>query len=652
MKTFLNYTLMLVLGFVLSSCEKDLNPIIYDRIAPNNFFQNENDLRAATTSIYWELKTNGWGPYRVSDGSAFIMNEGATGEWMTKWSWDAFQSLNWIIGEKMVYGFYESIVPAVTRATYMIERIKESPVDDAVKNKYIAELKCLRGFFAADLYHFYGPLPIIVDRELAYNPSPDYRPERPSKEWMTGFIEQELREAADMLPVTQQDYGRCTKGAALMKLMKFYMNEKEWQKARDVSSELMGLGYALQEDYQQIFSAANEGNSELIFVVTSEPREGFGLLLFSNMLPPDYRSSVGVDYAAWNGWRVPWSFYDSFEPGDKRRDRILTKYPSKAGGEVDMRAAGEPGGLSFKYPEDPNNPGQWAGNDQVIFRYADVLLARAEILNELNGPNQESIDLINQVRDRAFGAGGQSPEVIVVDEQFEGNFTDNAVGAITVNNFQEDQASLSYRTATNDALSASKAVNLSIANPGTEWWAIQVRADNIEVEEGKSYSVSFKALADKDVSFSFRAEGSIAHTQNITLKANEVTEVSFELSTPHATGGSVLFLALGNSAADYDLWIDDLVVKKNAATGGGGGYRLELADYAGKEALRDRILLERGWELWWEGVRREDLLRHGSYLDVAKQHGGSNASSKNLLFPIPNWALIENPNIIQNDGYN
>ena len=82
---------MLVLGFVLSSCEKDLNPIIYDRIAPNNFFQNENDLRAATTSIYWELKTNGWGPYRVSDGSAFIMNEGATGEWMTKWSWDAFQ---------------------------------------------------------------------------------------------------------------------------------------------------------------------------------------------------------------------------------------------------------------------------------------------------------------------------------------------------------------------------------------------------------------------------------------------------------------------------------------------------------------------------------------------------------------------------------
>lgn len=650
MKRYLTY--ILILGISLSSCEKNLDPIIYDRIAPNNFFQNENDLRAATTSIYWELKTNGWGPYRISDGSSFIMNEGATGEWVTKWSWDAFQTLNWIIGERMVYGFYESVMPAVTRATYIIEKIKESPVDEAIKNKYIAELKCLRGFFAADLYHFYGPLPIIVDRELAFNPSPDHRPERPSREWITSFIEQELREAADMLPVNQQDYGRVTKGAALMKLMKFYMNEKQWQKALDISTELMGLGYTLEQNYQQIFSVENERNNELIFVVTSEPREGFGLLLFSNMLPPDFRSAVGVDYAAWNGWRVPWGFYDSFEPGDKRRDQIATKYPSKAGGEVDMRAAGEPGGLSFKYPEDPNNPGQWAGNDQVVFRYADVLLSRAEILNELNGPNQESINLINTVRDRAFGGGVQTPERVLINETFEGQFADNVIGAFTVNNFQADQASLSYQTADNTTLSSSKSMNLSVDNSGTEWWAIQIRADNIEVEEGKSYSVSFKALSDKNVNFSFRAEGSISHSEDISLEANVAKTVQFELTSPHTSGGSVMFLALGNTGGDYDLWIDDVVIKRNAETAGGGNHRLELADYPSAQQLRDRILMERGWELWWEGVRREDLIRHGSYLEVAKQNGGSNATNKNLLFPIPNWAIIENPNLKQNEGYN
>ena len=36
-----------------------------------------------------------------------------------------------------------------------------------------------------------------------------------------------------------------------------------------------------------------------------------------------------------------------------------------------------------------------------VIRYADILLSRAEALNELNGPSQEAIDLINQVRNRA-----------------------------------------------------------------------------------------------------------------------------------------------------------------------------------------------------------------------------------------------------------
>jgi hypothetical protein len=34
-------------------------------------------------------------------------------------------------------------------------------------------------------------------------------------------------------------------------------------------------------------------------------------------------------------------------------------------------------------------------------RYADVLLSRAEALNNLSGPTQECIDLINQVRERS-----------------------------------------------------------------------------------------------------------------------------------------------------------------------------------------------------------------------------------------------------------
>jgi hypothetical protein len=56
----------------------------------------------------------------------------------------------------------------------------------------------------------------------------------------------------------------------------------------------------------------------------------------------------------------------------------------------------------LKYGEDPASDGLFCGTDIVLIRYADILLLRAEALNEINGPNQESIDLINQIRDRAF----------------------------------------------------------------------------------------------------------------------------------------------------------------------------------------------------------------------------------------------------------
>ena len=58
---------------------------------------------------------------------------------------------------------------------------------------------------------------------------------------------------------------------------------------------------------------------------------------------------------------------------------------------------------SFPYKNvfDPSSVGFQAGNDIPIVRYADILLSRAEALNELSGPSQEVMDLINEVRNRA-----------------------------------------------------------------------------------------------------------------------------------------------------------------------------------------------------------------------------------------------------------
>ncbi len=50
----------------------------------------------------------------------------------------------------------------------------------------------------------------------------------------------------------------------------------------------------------------------------------------------------------------------------------------------------------FKYWPDPSMLGWKSGHDFRILRYADVLLLKAEALNELNGQTKEAIDLINE----------------------------------------------------------------------------------------------------------------------------------------------------------------------------------------------------------------------------------------------------------------
>lgn len=61
------------------------------------------------------------------------------------------------------------------------------------------------------------------------------------------------------------------------------------------------------------------------------------------------------------------------------------------------------------------------------------------------------------------------------------------------------------------------------------------------------------------------------------------------------------------------------------------------------------LLAERGRELYWEGVRRTDLIRFGVY-NVLWQYKPSD-DPKYLLFPIPTQSLAANPNLKQNPGY-
>ncbi len=70
------------------------------------------------------------------------------------------------------------------------------------------------------------------------------------------------------------------------------------------------------------------------------------------------------------------------------------------------------------------------------------------------------------------------------------------------------------------------------------------------------------------------------------------------------------------------------------------------------------VLDERGRELYWEGHRRQDLIRFGKYTGgtynwqwKGNVQAGTSVDAKYNLFPIPANAIGANPNLQQNPGY-
>lgn len=62
-----------------------------------------------------------------------------------------------------------------------------------------------------------------------------------------------------------------------------------------------------------------------------------------------------------------------------------------------------------------------------------------------------------------------------------------------------------------------------------------------------------------------------------------------------------------------------------------------------------KMLDERGRELYWEGIRRIDQVRFGTFDDTWSFK--TVTAGSRVLFPIPQQALDSNPNLKQNDGY-
>ena len=82
-----------------------------------------------------------------------------------------------------------------------------------------------------------------------------------------------------------------------------------------------------------------------------------------------------------------------------------------------------------------------------------------------------------------------------------------------------------------------------------------------------------------------------------------------------------------------------------------------VSDFTNTRDFLDKLLLERGHELYYEGCRRQDLIRDGSYVDAIKRKcavaGQTTLVNENYYrIPLPQSVIDEGKGqIIQNPGY-
>lgn len=417
--------IILALAPVLFSCEGNLDPKLFDQITPENFLTNEDDVRTAVTGIYSEFRgISEWGRYKTSWGSLMTMQEVPTDGWAANWFYTKHTDFMWLPTDYFVCEMFNFFVPAVTKASAMIERIRDASVSESIKERYIAELRTVRALWMYDLFDLYGPVPVIVTREEIINPSENKEVTRPTREWYVNFLETELTEIinSEVLKVAwdQNDYGHVTQGTAMMVLLQLYMHEgghcrvkatgdaSAWfQKAEKAAADIMELQhYVLQTKYSDVWSPSNQKNREIIFSLPSFPIPVMGNNFLAHVLPTDYVSKEGIPISTWNGLRTNWALYDSFDPQDTRRAVHKTEYWNGTETITGREGTLEQGALPMKYQENANTDGNNDGSEYVIYRYADVILLRAEAKNELHGPDgggsPTAKDLLHMVRSRAF----------------------------------------------------------------------------------------------------------------------------------------------------------------------------------------------------------------------------------------------------------
>lgn len=285
----------------------------------------------------------------------------------------------------------------VYRCNLLLDQIDGANFAENLKKQYKGEAMFIRALNYFNMYRIWGGVPAT---KHVVSAAEALKVARYSDEQMFDLIAGDLKEIVDnnYLPETYSsaDMGRATSGAAKALLGKVYLTFHKWTEAKDILSQLIGK-YQLVSPIAQVFNVDNKNNNEIIFAVHfNKEIEGEGHSYWYNLT----NASDDTNQTS--------SLLNTFPTGDARKDLITYVQVEK-----NVR-------LMNKFYDTKSPTFKTVGNDQILLRYADVLLMYAEALNEIQYDTSEgslALKYLNAVRQRA-GISNLTAKQLPTQEKF------------------------------------------------------------------------------------------------------------------------------------------------------------------------------------------------------------------------------------------
>lgn len=397
---FIKYFSGLFIAASLISCDDELDLTPISQETTENAYATGTQLNAALTGVYESFQSN---DYYVWDKIIFedvrSDNHYAGGDNPEIF---AFDDVDVSTTNNRVFNAWSSIYNAISKANLVLEKAPEidQEITEEERNQIIGQALFLRAYHYYNLVKQWGGVPLILETIKSVDPS-EVRLPRSSAEEVYAQIISDLNEAKEYLP---HSYGndasinkaRATIGAANALLAKVNAQKPnpDYPAVLEAANAVINssAGYRLLDDYDKLFDGNNYNNEESILEIQYLGGDE-GTWGPQMHLPP----SISGD--SWRKFVTPSK--DLVEAFDSEGDEIR-KNATMVFEEVPWvdeywgNAVNSEVPFAYKW----RNAGGWASADNdYIFRLADIILMKAEALNEL-GQIEEAAEQVNLIRER------------------------------------------------------------------------------------------------------------------------------------------------------------------------------------------------------------------------------------------------------------